>query len=115
MILDTLKLTPTELEARTGWALRPEGLCRGDRCVPLPGGAAGNGDTVDLRVVAERLGMPLVGDDEHRVFALGPESGGHVLARAELPPITLRDLDGTPFDLTGLRGQKVVIAAWASW
>jgi hypothetical protein len=114
MILDRLDLTPEELERQIGWELKPEGLCRDDRCVPFPAGVAAD-DFVDVRVVAERLGMPLVHDDRHGLWALGPESGGRVLESAELPSIVLTDVDGRPFDLASLRGQKVLIAAWASW
>lgn len=114
MILDRLDVPPEELERETGWELKPEGLCKGDRCVPLPA-AAGTDGRVDVTVVADRLGMPLVHDERHGVWALGPESADHVLASAELPPIVLQDIDGRPFDLTSLRGQKVLIAAWASW
>ena len=34
---------------------------------------------------------------------------------AEAPDFTLPDLDGRPFRLSVLRGQKVVLVAWASW
>lgn len=112
MILDRLELTPDELEERTGWSLKPEGLCRDDRCVPFPGAANG---PIDVRAVADRLRMPLVRDEKHGLWALGPEAGGHVLESAQLPSIVLHDVDGHPFDLASLRGQKVVIAAWASW
>jgi hypothetical protein len=114
MILDRLELTPAELAERTGWALKPEGLCRDERCVPFAGAETAPG-VVDVRAVAERLRMPLVRDERHGVWALGPEAGGHVLKSAQLPPIVLPDVDGVPFDLTSLRGTKVVIAAWASW
>ena len=115
MILDRLELTPGELADRTGWELKPEGLCRDDRCVPFPAGAGGASDVVDMRMVAERLRMPLVADDGHGLWALGPAAGGHVLDSAELPPIVLADVDGSPFDLASLRGSKVLISAWASW
>jgi hypothetical protein len=114
MILNRLEVTPGELERRTGWELKPEGLCKDDRCVPLPNGGAAGG-LIDVTAVAERLGMPLVHDDRHDLWALGPEAGGRVLASAELPPIVLADVDGQPFDLGSLRGEKVLIAAWASW
>jgi hypothetical protein len=114
VILDQLEITPDELERQTGWELKPEGLCKHERCVPLPAGSGTDG-MVDVTVVAERLGMPLVHDDRHEVWALGAESGDHVLASAELPPIVLADVDGRPFDLASLRGEKVLIAAWASW
>jgi hypothetical protein len=114
MILQALSVTPDELERETGWELKPEGLCRGDRCVALPNGSGTDG-RVDVTVVAERLGMPLVRDDRHELWALGPEAGDRVLSSAELPPIVLADVDGRPFDLGSLRGEKVLIAAWASW
>jgi hypothetical protein len=114
MILDRLDLSPDELERQTGWVLKPEGVCKHDRCVQLPAGSATDG-RLDVTVVAERLGMPLVHDDRHELWALGPEAGERVLASAELPPIVLADVDGRPFDLASLRGEKVLIAAWASW
>jgi hypothetical protein len=114
MILEQLEVTPDELERQTGWVLKPEGLCKDDRCVPLPTGSAADG-LVDVTAVAERLGMPLVHDDRHDLWALGPEAGDRVLASAELPPIVLADVEGQAFDLGSLRGEKVLIAAWASW
>ena len=114
MILHRLDVAPDQLERQTGWKLKPEGLCKRERCVPLPAGSGTDG-MVDVTVVADRLGMPLVHDDRHEVWALGPEAGDRVLESAELPPIVLADVDGRPFDLASLRGEKVLIAAWASW
>jgi hypothetical protein len=114
VILERLDVAPDELERQTGWELKPEGLCKDDRCVPLPDGFGADG-LVDVTAVAERLGMPLVHDDDHELWALGPEAGDRVLASAQLPPIVLADVDGRPFDLASLRGEKVLIAAWASW
>lgn len=113
MILDRLEIAAAEFEARTGWALKPEGACKGAHCVPLP---ASSGPTLDVRVLAERLGMPLVRDDKHGLWALGPESiGGRALTSAAAPELILPDLDGKPFDLASLRGQKVALIAWAPW
>jgi hypothetical protein len=113
VILDRLELSAADLESATGWELKPEGLCRGERCVPFP--QANSGGTVDVRAIAERLRMPLVRDERHGLWALGPESGGHCLETAELPELGLSDVDGRPFDFASLRGEKVLIAAWASW
>jgi hypothetical protein len=32
-----------------------------------------------------------------------------------LPSVTLRTMDGQPFQLTSLRGQRALIFMWASW
>jgi hypothetical protein len=114
MIIDRLDVTVDELAQQTGWELKPEGLCKDERCVPFPERLSTDGH-VDLRAVAERLGMPLVHDEQHDLWSLGPESGGRCLESAELPSIVLTDVDGRPFDLASLRGEKVLIAAWASW
>ncbi len=112
MILEQLEIDVDELRRRTGWELKPEGLCKGAVCVPLP--AAGG--SVDARALAERLGMPLVEEPAHGVWALGPETlTGRVLTSAEAPDLVLPDVDGRPFRLSSLRGQKVVLMTWASW
>jgi hypothetical protein len=113
VILESLELEPAHLAAQTGWELKPEGACKGDRCVPMPGGASDG--IVDARVVAERLAMPLVADDRHGLWALGPESGGRVLPSAQMPELELPDRHGRPFSLRSLRGTRVVMVAWASW
>jgi hypothetical protein len=59
--------------------------------------------------------MPLLEDTAHEVWCLGPEAGGHALASAQAPDLALPDLDGHPFALQSLRGQKVLLVAWASW
>jgi hypothetical protein len=112
MILKAPEVTAEELERRTGWKLEPQGACKGDRCVPLP---RPDGGMLDVHVLSARLGMALVHDPEHQLWALGPESAGHALATAELPEITLPDRSGKPFSLSSLRGTKVLLVAWASW
>jgi hypothetical protein len=111
VIIDRLDEPPPELEQRTGWVVKPEGACRGDVCVPL---GAGPFSVADL---ADRLGMPLVHDQSHAVWALGPSvsAGGRALASPVLPEIVLPDRNGEKFALRSLRGTKVFMIAWASW
>jgi hypothetical protein len=108
VIIERLDEPPAELLSRTGWEIKPEGACRGDVCVPLPG-------AFDVGELARRLRMPLVHDEEHGLWALGPEAGGHSLSSAELPDIVLPDRWGGDFALRALRGTKVFMIAWASW
>ena len=71
MLLQTLDgVTTDQFADHTGWHPKPEGLCQGDICVPAPGSLSADG-TVDIEVAAQRLGMPLVHDAEHDVWALG--------------------------------------------
>ena len=109
MILERLQVDPAELAARTGWEVKPEGACKADRCVPLPDGE------LDARVLSERLGMALVEDTEHGLWALGPEAGGRALLSARMPDLELPDRHGRPFSLRSLRGTRIVMVAWASW
>ena len=111
VILETLTIDEAAFERHTGWALKPQGACRDDRCVPLPDGAA----RTNVRVLAERLGMPLVEDVASGLWALGPEAGGRALTSAVAPDLVLRDWRGEEFHLRSLRGQKVLLVAWASW
>ncbi len=108
VILERLDQPPAELERRTGWSLKPEGACRGESCVPLP-------EPFDVRELARRLGMPLVSDDAHGLWALGPDTGGRALSSATLPELVLPDRSGASFALRSLRGTKVFMIAWASW
>ena len=114
MILTSPRLTAAELRDKTGWELKSEGLCRGDLCVPFK---ADDPDSIDLAAAAPRLGRPLLHDEGHGIWALGPESepGGRFLTNAKFPDLTLPDLDGQPFSFSSLLGRKVVMVAWASW
>ncbi len=113
MLLDDLTIPTGDFEAGTGWALKPEGACRGDVCIPLREPV---GDSVDVTSVADQMGLPLVHDADHGVWALGPWTGtGRALVSAEAPELVLPDLDGNEFRLSSLEGQKVLILSWAPY
>lgn len=116
MILDELTVDATRFAERTGWEAKPEGLCKGPLCVPAAEADRGDG-TLDVSALAERLRMPLVGDEERGVWALGPANvgGGRALDTADAADPELADFDGNPFRLSSLRGRKVLLVAWASW
>lgn len=117
MLLTELTAAPAEFSARTGWTVKPEGACKGEICVPLPQAARAGDGRLDVTVVAERLGMPLVRHDAADLWALGPESAvnGRALTTAAAPELVLPDASGDEFALSSLRGRKVVMVAWASW
>jgi len=113
MLLRSLQIPKREFEEGTGWALKPEGACRGAVCIPLSKRA---GDVVDVAQLANDIGMPLVEERAHGLWALGPASfGSRALVSAEAPDLRLPDLTGNEFRLSSLRGQKVLLYAWAPY
>ena len=112
---DGLWLGADDILRITGWALKPEGMCRGDVCVPLPGSAR-RGDAVDLAAFWALMGAPVVGDGGD-VWSLGvaPEDRVASLETLEAPDFTLPDLDGRMHSLSDLRGKKTLLVTWASW
>jgi hypothetical protein len=113
MILEGLRVDRAAFEAGTGWQLKPEGACKGEVCIPLE---THPGDAVSVDALAKEMGLPLVADSEHGLWALGPESiGGRTLTTAEAPDLRLPDLEGREFALSSLRGQKVLVYAWAPY
>jgi hypothetical protein len=114
MLVDRLDLSPADFEALTGWAIKPEGACRGEICVPLPD--RGSDSPFDLVATAEQLGMAVVKDPDAELWALGPETlTGRALTTVDTDDFCLPDLDGNDFRLSALRGQKVLLVAWAPY
>ena len=112
MLFRSAVVSADEFARVSGWRLEREGLCRGERCVPF---ATRDARAIALSDAARALGMPLVHDPKHVLWALGAEAGGHALATATAPELELPDADRRPFRLSSLRGQKVLLVAWASW
>jgi len=117
VLLHELTIDADELEARTGWSIKAEGACKAEVCVPLPTDVRTADGRIDVPVLAERLGSPLVADDAHGLWALGPETSvtGRALSTAVAAKLMLPDINGDQFELASLRGRKVLLVAWASW
>jgi hypothetical protein len=113
---DGLWMSAANAPRVTGWTLKPEGMCRDDRCVPLPATAVKAGE-VDVEAFWNKLGGPLIASEARDVWALGApaDERNAQLAGLEAPDFTLPHIDGTPCTLSQLRGKKVFLATWASW
>lgn len=110
VIVDGLDIRPEAFERATGWEIKPEGACKADVCVPLPAGG------FDLSAAADRLGMAVVAEPDEGLWAVGPETlGGRALATADASDFKLPDLDGDIIPISSLRGQKVLVVAWAPY
>ena len=67
---DGLWMSAKDAETVTGWTLKPEGMCRDERCVPLPPTAVKGGE-VDVEAFWKKLGGPVIASEEGDVWALG--------------------------------------------
>ena len=115
---DTIRVSPSVVERALGWQLKPEGLCRGETCIPIRDRAALlDADGIELGALARLLDRPLAMDVEEAVAVLGASAADRSqrLASREAPDFTLPDLQGRPHSLSDHRGRKKLLIAWASW
>jgi hypothetical protein len=119
---DALWLAPDELARAGGWELKPEGLCRGSLCVPVPPGASwvrdrGADARVDLVGLSRHMGQPVAASSERAAWSIGEaaDDAADRLRSLDAPDFTLPDLDGRMHTLSSFRGRKVFLLAWASW
>ena len=113
-----VRLSEQALKDSLGWELKPEGLCRGEVCVPVRDrDRLVHEDGVDLGTFAEVLGRPAVIDAKESVAALGTAASSQAAAMAtlEAPDFELPDLSGRMHTLSEHRGKKVLLIAYASW
>jgi len=110
-------LRPEAVREATGWELGDRGLCRGETCIPLRAASAPDERGVELSALAGALGRPLALDVAERIASLGASAAARAdrLRSLEAPDLTLPDLQGRHHILSGFRGRKVLLIAWASW
>ena len=118
---DDLWMSAADLVAATGWERQPQGLCHGDRCVPIPPAresafVAPDG-RINLAEFARYLQAPVVHDDGAGVWLFGEAavSRRDALRSLDAPDFRLPDLDGRMHALSDYRGKKVLLLSWASW
>lgn len=109
-----------QLERVSGWALKPEGACLGDVCVPLDEGfrsRATRDNRFDLGALAAHLSQPVAFDAPTGTWAVAEAASDRnsALESLEAPDFTLPDHLGETHQLSDYRGRKVFLASWASW
>jgi hypothetical protein len=121
---DNLWLSLPELEAATGWELKPEGVCKDEICVPVPAARRPalirdepQAAMLNLSEFARLIQQPFAHDEKHAVWYFG-RPGWEWKSRLEsreAPDFSLPDLAGRVHRLSELRGKKVFLLFWASW
>jgi hypothetical protein len=115
---DTFLIDPAALHDVLGWELGPDGLCRGDRCVPVRSvDTVRVGDRLDLSAVLAAVRQPAVVDVGAGIVAvaLPAELRRQALDDLEAPPFTLPDLDDVPRPLGQWAGRKKLLVTFSSW
>src|SRR5262245_40041536 len=117
---DALWLSARAAEEATGWEVKPEGLCKGEMCVPLPAGREQEyvrGARVNLAALWRRLDQAVARSDRGDVWAVGESAQRRAAAlrSLEAPDFTLPDAAGRLHSLSDYRGRKVLLVTWASW
>jgi hypothetical protein len=117
---EDLWLAARDFESATGWTLKPEGFCKGEVCVPVPPGRAGDlvdGQQINVAGFWRHMDWPLAHDASGETWVLGTSaaSRSEQLRSLEAPDFSLPDLDGRRHALAAERGKKVLLVSWASW
>ena len=115
-----LWLSPADTRRATGWERKPEGMCRGETCVPIPPGREAeflDDGRIDVAAFWRHLGKPIAASEDADVWYLGESADEHneALLSLEAPDFTLPDFSGQPHSLHDFRGKKVLLITWASW
>jgi hypothetical protein len=102
-----------------GWEAKPEGLCRDEVCIPLPGDVSDRtrDGLIDVDVLARLLDRPVAIDTSEQVlaFAASPNERAAALRSGQAPDFELPDVDGVLHRLSDHQGRKIVLYAYASW
>ena len=114
-----LWLPVANLEAATGWSLKPEGACYGESCVPLPAGDRGYlaDGLFNLSALWRLLERSFASDRKGTTWVFG-EGGARRQAASgalEAAGFRLPDLSGKMHALSDFLGRKVFLAFWSSW
>jgi hypothetical protein len=117
---DDLWVKRGDVNAAIGWTLKPEGLCQGEMCVPLPRSNSDNfvhDDEVNVAAWWTLMGRPVLHDSASENWMLGAGGKDRAIALSTLdaPDFTLADLDGKMHSLSDYRGKRVFLTTWASW
>jgi hypothetical protein len=113
---ETIRLAPAEIARTLGWELKPQGLCRGDICIPVRDRLV-QANGVDLAELARLLGRPLASEPAEGIAVLGAAASerADLLHALDAPDFALPDLAGRLHHLRDQRGKKTLLIAWASW
>lgn len=115
-----LLVSAEDLARVNGFALKPEGACYEELCIPV------NADLVieqdgktwfDLAAFADLLGQPYVADRDANAwsFAEIPAKRESMMVDGLAPNFEVKDRQGNVVRMADLKGKKALIVTWSSW
>lgn len=119
---DDLWVTLADLKRATGFAIKPQGVCRDELCFPIPKARRAaflskqrSITWFNLSEFARLLRQPVAHENE--VWYFGPRSDEQNAFVNSLiaPDFNLPDVGGRRHSLSDFRGKKVLLLTWASW
>ncbi len=119
-----LWVTLAELTRATGFAVKPQGVCRAELCFPIPKhrksdflAQRGKVTWFNLSEFGRLLKQPMTRDERQAAWYFGPrpDTQNAYLESLQAPDFTLPDLQGKMHSFADFRGKKVLLITWASW
>jgi hypothetical protein len=118
-----LWITTADLQRTTHFELKPQGVCRGVLCFPLP--KARHREFLrdqqgqawfNLTAFAHLVNQPVAHDEALATWYFGLRSDQRQeLSSLAAPDFALPDMTGKMHSLSDFRGKKVFLVTWASW
>jgi len=111
-------VTSTDVEKVLGWQVKPEGLCRGDVCIPIDDGIVSQDDnSLNLKDVAALAGRPSLSAPEAGIITIGQPHAVRSKALKDriAPDFKLPDISGVDRALSDWSGKKRLLVAFSSW
>ena len=118
-----LWIESSDLARIAHFELKPQGVCRGEICYPLPPSRQSEflrdepgKSWFNLTAFARLAGQAVAHDTSRSAWYFGvrPDQSRQ-LSSLEAPDFTLSDIDGKVHSLSDFRGKKVFLVTWASW
>lgn len=118
-----LWITTADLQRATDFELKPQGVCRGELCFPVPTSRyaqfvlkRGRQTWFSLTAFADLVHQSVAHDEPLATWYFGLRADQRQgLDSLEAPDFTLPDMTGKLHSLTDFRGKKVLLITWASW
>ncbi len=111
-------IASADVQKVLGWEVKPEGLCKGETCIPVAGKVDFKDEhTLNLKDAAALVGQPSLSSAEEKIITIGQPHAVRSKALKDriAPDFTLPNISGTDQALSDWSGKKRLLVAFSSW